>query len=244
MGIQKAVDSLKHQKFELKALPPIKKTVANVLFIPNAHRDVDLGDLIEHLEHRCGIKVTRALVDPLDPFAKTASAHVEFDSTEDAKTVLDTCNKDGLIYRGRALRASHDRNTPKWEKANPLRLYSSKNTEDHPEVLSDDGSYMDEKKDDCGDFTSKANTTFCSTETGHSFENMNVLFGDNLLMLYEQGIALSRASEADTRNEKTSTSPLQQDLVGSAVGTSGEAGAKKQEEQEVTLLEIPDLLWD
>ena len=218
-GVSVAMECLENQMFDdLTGFPPPKSvslSASKNIFIKNLSIDTNVNDLVEYLNHAVGVAVSRACLETMHLDPNMASAHIECMSNKDGMAIIEASNDDGLIFNGWPLRMYEDRKVPNWNEYDPDVLYTSEDAEELEELTysAEDNSISD-------------SVVSAKEET---FEETNLLEGDKIAMMYQQGLkAMSR--------ETATTSSLKQAL---AVSLTPEPSSPEDSK-----VEIPDLLWD
>ncbi|CAB9506710.1 Pfam:DUF88 [Seminavis robusta] len=173
--------------WEAEKVPMLKKAQQrpsaskskNNAFLTNLPRSLEIQELVDYLEHTYKITIKRAAVDPVHPMAKTASAHVEFQTDKDLATIASVDRDRRLVYAGKALRLVSDRKIPNWATVDPRFFYERKDVK-NPEEEENNAQKKYAVNDSI--FTG----TDASTDLNTTFDTSNMLFGDNLSLLYPQ----------------------------------------------------------
>jgi hypothetical protein len=216
------------------------KNLKTTVYISNLPRNVQVNALVEFIEQTFQLVVQRACVDPLCPAAKVASAHIEFQTEQEAKKIFELSKAQddaGLVYAGRALRTYPDRKSPNWSKCHPKALFRRKQREIVAEYSNEDRERKNDiagQKDlvvdkvDLSITKEPTSTSICDTtadlttvpsppkytapteiseDTRTKLENLDtsdLLFGDNLTLLYAQTADYHMDDTADTEHPPVS----------------------------------------
>jgi NYN domain len=166
---------------KVPSLTKSKTKMNKNVVLTNLPPNTEILDLVKYLEHSFNITIRRASVDARHSMAKVASAHIEFQTGKDYAILASAKRGKRLVYGGMAVRLQPDRSIPNWTSLD-ARYYYERQVMNDDEALRKEGN-----KDTVNSSMDTARISEDSSETDANFETTNLLFGDNLAMLYAQG---------------------------------------------------------
>ena len=204
---------------ELTARPRASKN----MFLQNLPKSTDIQDFVTYLESTYQVSLRLACLANISPFVTSASVHLEFKKAEDYNQISKICKDQGLIYGGRALTMKVDKFIPTWSKCKPHLLY---------EKLSENGDEEEEKVSESKETDSKvsdANLGDAPQSEEKRFDSTNLLYGDNLALLYAQGAKMTGSPTASFTETVVSLPEESEEILPSKTETRDD---------------VRDLLWE
>jgi hypothetical protein len=195
------------------------------IYLSNLSTAMKVNEVVEYVERTYDVIIRRACVSQPNWHSRCISCHLELDTQMDFEIIINAAGKHGIIFNGRALLPRLDRHVPQWTKVDPALLYERKGMSEEPTVECEltresvditESPKMFDKANDKTMETEAMDLTMDEKET-ETLENTDLLFGDNLALLYAQGApkqavvamgnkntALSFAQKDDNKGENTS----------------------------------------
>ena len=85
------------------------------LFVRNVVAGTDVREFVRYLESEYDLAIEKASLEFSKSWDTCTNAHLQFIDAKDAKQMIDVVSENGILFKGRALKAVPDQNIPKFQ---------------------------------------------------------------------------------------------------------------------------------